>query len=34
MAFADLIQEMYMDNSRYVAPWDVKSWVARKAVQF
>ena len=34
MAFAELLQDMYMGNSRYVAPWDVKSWVARKAVQF
>jgi hypothetical protein len=25
---------MYMGNYRHVAPWDVKSWVARKAIQF
>jgi ubiquitin C-terminal hydrolase len=25
---------MYSSESPYVDPWDVKSWVARKAVQF
>ena len=25
---------MYVGNYRSIAPWDVKSWVARKAVQF
>ena len=33
-AFADLVQEVWLGKSRYVAPFDVKSWVARKAVQF
>ena len=31
-AFADLVQEVWLGKSRYVAPFDVKSWVARKAV--
>ena len=34
VAFASLLQEMYEEDNRYVAPWDVKTWVARKAVQF
>ena len=34
LAFADLLQDMYVGNYRSLAPWDVKSWVARKAVQF
>ena len=33
-AFAELLNEMYAGENRYVDPWDVKSWVARKAVQF
>jgi ubiquitin C-terminal hydrolase len=33
-AFAELLFEMYAGESSYVDPWDVKSWVARKAVQF
>jgi ubiquitin C-terminal hydrolase len=32
VAFAQLLQEMYEENNKYVAPWDVKTWVARKAV--
>ena len=32
MAFAELLQDLWMGKSRYVAPWDVKNWVARKAV--
>lgn len=32
LAFADLLHDMYAGSRRYVAPWDVKSWVARKAV--
>ena len=34
IAFADLINEMYLGTSRYVAPWDVKRVVAYKATQF
>lgn len=33
-AFAELLYDMYAGESSYVDPWDVKSWVARKAVQF
>ena len=33
-AFADMVSDIWMGKSRYVAPWDVKNWVARKAVQF
>jgi hypothetical protein len=33
-SFADLLFEMYAGENRFVDPWDVKSWVARKAVQF
>ena len=33
-AFADLVQDLWLGKSRYVAPWDVKNCVARKAVQF
>ncbi len=34
MAFAELVSELYLGKSRSIAPWDVKNWVARKAVQF
>jgi len=34
MAFAELIENIYLGKSRAVAPWDVKNWVARKAIQF
>ena len=34
MSFAELLHEMYSTDSRYVDPWVVKSWVARKAIQF
>ena len=34
MAFAELISDLWMSNYRAIAPWDVKNWVARKAVQF
>jgi ubiquitin carboxyl-terminal hydrolase 4/11/15 len=33
-AFAELVQEMYLGESKSVAPWDVKMQVARKAIQF
>jgi hypothetical protein len=29
-----MIEEMYLGKKSYVAPWDVKQQVARKAVQF
>ncbi len=32
MAFAELVQEMYLGESKSVAPWDVKMQVARKAI--
>lgn len=32
MAFADLIFEMYLGERGSIAPWDVKSQVARKAI--
>jgi ubiquitin carboxyl-terminal hydrolase 4/11/15 len=31
-AFADLLFELYSGESPYVDPWDVKNWVARKAI--
>jgi len=34
MAFAELIYDMYIGESKTVAPWDVKTQVARKAIQF
>ena len=32
LAFGELVSELYSGDSRSVAPWDVKSWVARKAI--
>jgi ubiquitin C-terminal hydrolase len=34
IAFASLVQELFLGSQHYVAPWDVKQVVARKAVQF
>jgi ubiquitin C-terminal hydrolase len=34
VAFAELVQELFLGNNRYVAPWDVKRIVAMKASQF
>jgi len=34
MAFAELLSDLWTGRQKYVAPWDVKNWVARKAVQF
>ena len=34
VAFAQMLQEMYVGNNKYLAPWDVKQVVARKAIQF
>jgi ubiquitin carboxyl-terminal hydrolase 4/11/15 len=33
-AYYELLNEMYCGESSYVAPWDVKNSVARRAVQF
>lgn len=32
MAFAELLNDLWLGRSRYIAPWDVKNWVARKAI--
>ena len=32
MAFAELLSDLWTGRQKYVAPWDVKNWVARKAV--
>lgn len=34
MAFAELLGDLWLGKYRSVAPWDVKNWVARKAIQF
>jgi ubiquitin C-terminal hydrolase len=34
LAFGELVNELYAGTHRSLAPWDVKSWVARKAIQF
>jgi len=34
VAFAELLSDIWLGKSRYLAPWDVKNWVARKAIQF
>ena len=34
MAFAELLNDMYTGDMPYVAPWDVKNIIARRAVQF
>ena len=34
LAFAELIQDMYLGEYKSVAPWDVKTWVAHRAIQF
>jgi ubiquitin carboxyl-terminal hydrolase 4/11/15 len=31
-AFADLLNELWLGESAYVAPWDVKTAVGRKAI--
>ena len=31
VAFAELVQELFLGNNRYVAPWEVKRVVAMKA---
>jgi ubiquitin carboxyl-terminal hydrolase 4/11/15 len=33
-AFSDLLNELYLGESSYVAPWDVKTAIGRKAIQF
>lgn len=32
MAFADLLSDIWLGKYRAIAPWDVKNWVARKAI--
>jgi hypothetical protein len=32
IAFAELVQELFIGSNKYIAPWDVKQVVARKAV--
>ena len=34
IAFADLLNDLYVGDSPYVAPWDVKNMIARRAIQF
>lgn len=34
VAFAELLNDVWTGTRRYQAPWDVKTWVSRKAVQF
>ena len=34
VAFAELLSELYIEDAPYVAPWDVKNIIARRAVQF
>lgn len=31
MAFADLLRDIYLGDNPYVAPWDVKNIIARRA---
>jgi ubiquitin C-terminal hydrolase len=33
-AFSELLTEMYVGEMPYVAPWDVKNVIARRAIQF
>lgn len=33
-AFSELLTEMFVGESPYVAPWDVKNVIARRAIQF
>lgn len=33
-AFSELINDLYLGESGYVAPWDVKNVIGRKAIQF
>ena len=34
IAFAELLSDLWLGRGRYVAPWDLKNCVARKAIQF
>jgi ubiquitin C-terminal hydrolase len=34
VAFAELLNDLYVGDSHYVAPWDVKNIIARRATQF
>ena len=32
VAFAELLNDIYLGDSGYVAPWDVKNIIARRAI--
>lgn len=32
IAFAELLNDMYIEDNSYVAPWDVKNIIARRAI--
>lgn len=32
VAFAELLSEIYLEDAPYVAPWDVKKIIARRAI--
>ena len=32
VAFAELLSDIYLGDSAYVAPWDVKNIIARRAI--
>lgn len=34
LAFSELVQDVFLGNSRSIAPWDIKNAVGRKAIQF
>ena len=34
IAYADLVQEMYIGDGKDIAPWDIKRLISQKASQF
>lgn len=34
IAYSELLNDLYVGESPYVAPWDVKNIIARRAIQF
>jgi hypothetical protein len=34
MAFAELLNDLYVGEAGHVSPWDVKNLISRRAVQF
>ena len=34
IAFSELLNEIYAGEAPYVAPWDVKNIISRRAIQF